>query len=89
MLIRVWMRTAVRKEITSFGTFLSTLCHEFCHHLDYQKFGFHDSWHTRCFFERTAALYHHARGTPPKKLFWLPTPGERWRIDWPRTNRGA
>jgi hypothetical protein len=32
--IRVWMRTAVRKEVTSFGTFLSTLCHEFCHHLD-------------------------------------------------------
>ena len=28
-LIRVWMRTAVRKEVTSFGTFLSTLCHEF------------------------------------------------------------
>ena len=41
MLIRVWMRTAVRKEVTSFGTLLSTLCHEFCHHLDYQKFGFH------------------------------------------------
>jgi len=35
MLIRVWMRTAVRKEVTSFGTFLSTLCHEFCHHLDF------------------------------------------------------
>ena len=35
MLIRVWMRTAVRKEVTSFPTFLSTLCHEFCHHLDY------------------------------------------------------
>ena len=30
MMIRVWMKTAVRKEITSFGTFLSTLCHEFC-----------------------------------------------------------
>jgi hypothetical protein len=89
MLIRVWMRTAVRKEITSFGTFLSTLCHEFCHHLDYQRFGFHDSWHTRGFYERTAALYHHARGTPPKKLFWLPTLGERWRIDWPRTNRSV
>ena len=40
MLIRVWMRTAVRKEITSFGTFVSTLCHEFCHHLDFQHFGF-------------------------------------------------
>jgi hypothetical protein len=40
MLIRVWMKTAVRKEVTSFGTFLSTLCHEFCHHLDFQRFGF-------------------------------------------------
>jgi hypothetical protein len=88
-LIRVWMRTAVRKEITSFGTFLSTLCHEFCHHLDFQRFGFADSWHTRGFYERTAALYHHARGTPPKRLFWVSVPGERWRIDWPRTNRGS
>jgi len=89
MLIRVWMRTAVRKEITSFGTFLSTLCHEFCHHLDFQRFGYPDSWHTRGFYERTAALYHHARGTAPKRLFWVPTADGRWRIDWPRTNRGA
>ena len=89
MLIRVWMRTAVRKEITSFGAFLSTLCHEFCHHLDYQKFGFHDSWHTRGFYERAAALYHHVRGTAQKRLFWVPVSGGRWRIDWPRTNRGA
>jgi len=88
MLIRLWMRTAIRKEITSFGTFLNTLCHEFCHHLDFQRFGFRDSWHTRGFYERTAALYHHARGTPPKRLFWLPVAGGRWRIDWPRTNRG-
>jgi len=28
MLIQIWRRTAVRKEITSFGTFLTTLCHE-------------------------------------------------------------
>jgi len=89
MLIRVWMRTAVRKEITSFGTFVSTLCHEFCHHLDFQHFGFPDSWHTRGFFERAATLYHHARGTPQKWLFWVPTADGRWRIDWPRTNRGA
>ena len=89
MLIRVWMRTAVRKEITSFGTFLSTLCHEFCHHLDVQRFGFRNSWHTRGFYERTAALYHHARGTPPKQLVWAPLPRQRWRIDWPRTNRGS
>jgi hypothetical protein len=89
MLIRVWMKTAVRKGITSFGTFLSTLCHEFCHHLDLQKFGLLDSWHTRGFYERAAALYHHAKGTPPKKLFWVPVAAGRWRIDWPRTNRRA
>ena len=88
MLIRVWMRTAVRKEVTSFGTFLSTLCHEFCHHLDFKKFGFIDSWHTRGFYERAGVLYHHARGRPFKKLFWIPVAGGRWRIDWQRTNRG-
>jgi hypothetical protein len=89
MLIRVWMRTAVRKEVTSFGTFMSTLCHEFCHHLDFKKFGFPDSWHTRGFYERAGALYHHARGTTLKKLFWVPVSGGRWRIDWQRTNRSA
>ena len=88
-LIRVWMRTAVRKDITSFGTFLSTLCHEFCHHLDFERFGFTDSWHTRGFYERAAAFYHHAQGTPPKRLFWVPVSRGRWRIDWPRTNRTA
>jgi hypothetical protein len=87
-LMRVWMRTAVRKQVTSFGTFLSTVCHEFCHHLDYQRFGFSESWHTRGFYERCAALYHHARGTSPKQLFWRRVSGGRWRIDWMRTNHG-
>src|SRR5882724_8803257 len=63
---------AVKKDITSFGTFLSTLCHEYCHHLDFQHFKFPDSWHTRGFYERAAVLYHHARGTAPKRLFWAP-----------------
>jgi hypothetical protein len=89
MQIRVWMRTAVRKDVTSFGTFLSTLCHEFCHHLDFKKFGFVDSWHTRGFYERAGVLYHYARGTPLKKLFWVPIAAGRWRIDWQRTNRRA
>lgn len=84
--IRIWTRTAVRKQVTSFGTFLSTLCHEFCHHLDCQKFGFTRSPHTLGFYERAAMLYHHARGTPVKKLFWMEMPSGRWRIDWRRTN---
>ena len=88
-LIRVWMRTAVLKKVTSYGTFLSTLCHEFCHHLDYKLFGYCDTWHTRGFYERAAALYHHARGTPAKRLFWIEISNGRWRIDWQRTSRGG
>jgi len=88
-LIRVWMRTAVRKQVTSYGTFLSTLCHEFCHHLDMERLGFRDTPHTQGFYERAAELYHHARGTPAKRLFWAPMRDGRFRIDWPRTNRGA
>jgi hypothetical protein len=89
LVIRLWMRTAIRKEVTSFGTFLSTLCHEFCHHLDFHLFAFANSWHTRGFYERTAALYHYAKGTPRKKLFWAPMSGGRWRIDWQRTRLGC
>ena len=83
-LIRIWMRTAVRKQVTSYGTFLSTLCHEFCHHLDCRLFGFRDSPHTRGFYQRAAALYHHARGTPVKQLVWVKMPRGQWRIDWRR-----
>lgn len=86
-LIRIWMRTAIQKRVTSFGTFFSTLCHEFCHHLDRELLAFTRTPHTRGFYERTAALYHHSRSTPSKHLFWAPMRGGRWRIDWPRTNR--
>jgi len=82
--IRIWTRTAVRKQVTSFGTFLSTLTHEFCHHLDCQRLGFRQSPHTRGFYQRAAVLYHHARGTEMKPLVWLRMPGGRWRIDWRR-----
>jgi len=87
--MRVWMRTAIQKRVTSYGTFLATLCHELCHHLDRERFGFVETPHTRGFYERAAALYHHARATPAKRLCWVPYPGGRWRIDWPRTNRGG
>lgn len=87
MLIRVWMRTAVLKQVTSFGTFFSTLCHEFCHHLDCHKLGFTRSPHTRGFYARAAVLYHHARGTPMRPLVWLRMSGNRWRIDWSAMKR--
>ena len=82
LVIRVWQRTAIRKEITSFGTFLSTLCHEFCHHLDILRLGFPFSFHTRGFYHRTAVLYHYCRGTLLKPLVWRALPNNRWQIDW-------
>jgi hypothetical protein len=87
LVIRVWMRTAVRRQVTSFGTFFSTLCHEFCHHLDCRSFAYRGSPHTRGFYQRAAVLYHHARGTPIRKLMWLKMPRGRWRIDWMRMRR--
>jgi len=80
--IRVWTRTAIRHQVTSFGTFFSTLCHEFCHHLDLHLFGIPTSPHTRGFYERSAVLYHHCRGTPPQRLVWRALGRGRFRIDW-------
>jgi hypothetical protein len=86
-LIRVWMRTAIQKKVTSFGTFLSTLCHEFCHHLDLQALGFPHTYHTRGFYERTAVLYHCCRATPLRRLVWRAVSGGRWSIDWAQMRR--
>jgi YD repeat-containing protein len=86
-LIRVWMRTAVQKRVTSFGTFLNTLCHEFCHHVDILQLGFPNSYHTRGFYQRTAVLYHFCRGTPFRPLAWRLISNGRWRIDWTVVNR--
>jgi hypothetical protein len=86
-MIRVWMRTAVKKRVTSFGTLLNTICHEFCHHLDVLQLGFPNSFHTRGFYQRTALLYHHCRGTPFRPLVWHRFPNGRWRIDWVQMRR--
>lgn len=85
--IRVWMRTAVRRHVTSFGTFLSTLCHEFCHYMDLRVFGFPNTPHTRGFYQRTAVLYHHCRGTPLRPLVWRLNAKGCWRIDWAQMRR--
>ncbi len=85
--IRIWMRTAVQRRVTSFGTFLSTLCHEFCHHLDVNLLGLPHTLHTRGFYARTAVLYHHCRGTPLRPLVWRRAPQGRWQIDWAHMRR--
>ena len=61
-LITVWMRTAANKRIVAFKTFLRTLLHELCHHLDYELFELEESFHTEGFFKRESSLFHQIVG---------------------------
>jgi hypothetical protein len=54
--IRVWMRTVSYKRVVAFKTFLRTLLHEICHHLDYTHLRLADSYHTQGFFKRESSL---------------------------------
>ena len=55
-IITVWMRTAKHKRVVAFRTFLRTLLHEFCHHMDYEYYRLADSFHTEGFFKRESSL---------------------------------
>jgi hypothetical protein len=55
--ITVWMRTARQKRVVAFRTFLRTLLHEMCHHLDYEVYALDDSFHTQGFFKRESSLF--------------------------------
>jgi hypothetical protein len=56
--IRVWMRTVHYKRVVAFRTFLRTLLHEVCHHLDYAYLKLEDSFHTEGFFKRESSLFY-------------------------------
>ena len=88
MRIRLWMRTAVLQKPSAFGTLLSTLCHELCHHLDCVHLDLPNTYHTRGFYERAGLLYHHIRNTPVRPLVWTKQAGGRYSINWPATMRG-
>lgn len=54
--IRVWMRTAQRADVVKPRTFLRTLLHEVCHHLDYAHYRLGESFHNPGFFKRESSL---------------------------------
>jgi hypothetical protein len=56
--IQLWMRTARHKRIVAFRSFLRTLLHELCHHLDYELYELDDSFHTEGFYKRESSLFH-------------------------------
>jgi hypothetical protein len=65
-LITVWMRTARHRRVVAFRTFLRTLLHELCHHLDYTFLGLKDSFHTQGFFKRESSLVSQLLGPEAK-----------------------
>ncbi|MFQ5994151.1 MAG: hypothetical protein ACE5K1_03580 [Acidiferrobacterales bacterium] len=56
--VQLWMRTAHHKRIVAFRTFVRTLLHELCHHLDYELLKLADSFHTEGFYKRLSSLFH-------------------------------
>jgi hypothetical protein len=71
--VSLWMRTAQRAQVVKFRTFLRTLLHELCHHLDYQRFRLADSFHTEGFYRRESSLLRQlhresAASSPPRRL---------------------
>ncbi len=54
--ITVWMRTAARRDVVAFKTYLRTLVHELCHHLDYELYKLPETFHTEGFYKRESTL---------------------------------
>jgi hypothetical protein len=67
-LISVWMKTAQRKQVVAFRSFVRTLVHEMLHHLDYEHFELEETFHTEGFYKRESSLSNAifaAAGIPP------------------------
>jgi len=47
---------AARKDVVAFKTFLRTLIHELCHHLDYELYKMPETFHTEGFYKRESTL---------------------------------
>lgn len=60
--ITVWMRTARRRQVVAFRTFLRTLVHELCHHLDLELLRLGETFHTEGFYKRESSLVHQLLG---------------------------
>jgi hypothetical protein len=56
--ITLWMRTAQKKQVVAFRSFLRTFLHEMCHHVDYEHLKLADSFHTQGFYKRESSLFY-------------------------------
>lgn len=80
--IEVWMRTSEQKKVVRFKTFLRTLLHELCHHLDFTLFRLTDTYHTEGFFKRESSLVRQlVPPTPKPAKLEAPPPKPRRRAE--------
>jgi hypothetical protein len=61
--ITLAFKTAVRRQVFAFKTFLNTVAHEFMHHYDHRKLRLAASFHTGGFYRRVRDLYGRLLGT--------------------------
>ncbi len=66
--ISVWMRTARKRQVVAFKSFLRTVCHEVCHHLDYELFALEETFHTDGFYKRESSLANALIASEPAAL---------------------
>jgi hypothetical protein len=65
--IQLWMRTAKHKRVVAYKSFLRTLLHEICHHIDYELYKFPETFHTEGFYSRESSLlYQLVPAAPPE-----------------------
>jgi len=90
-LVSLWMRTAQRARVVKFKTFLRTLLHELCHHLDYERLQLEESFHTEGFYKRESSLVRElmaSRAEPgPGREDRKPSLGTRTPSSSPRPRR--
>ena len=65
--VELWMRTARQRRVVAFRTYVRTLLHELCHHLDYAHLRLADSFHTQGFYSRESSLVHQLLPAPESR----------------------
>ena len=76
--ITVWMRTARRQQVVAFRSFLRTLVHEWCHHLDYELYRLPETFHTEGFYKRESSTRQPSAGAGSRRRSGVK------RASWPR-----
>jgi hypothetical protein len=79
--IEVWMRTVAKGQIVKFRTFMRTLLHEVCHHLDATIFEMPESFHTHGFYARESSFVKQLLGEQPKAPRAVPPTDSATQLD--------